>query len=258
MNKNVKKSSIKTIIIFFAVLAACILGGFIAGYIMSTEESNGVDFPSLLSGFGNTAGKFLPFVYLIASVVCFASSLAMYIMYKKKAAKWDGEDEEEINLIEAGLDIVMFISNLMTVFNMFCFSFLVWYTVTGAGKNNITGIQILNIVVFIVTYIWIFVIDKLTIDLEKSLNPEMRGDIFEFDFIKQWEASCDEAQKSMIYKAGYKAYKAGNATCMLMWLFTFIFMLAFKTGFTPVFAVCFIWVVISVTYMFNAVLLERG
>ena len=38
-------------------------------------------------------------------------------------------------------------------------------------------------------------IAKLVVDLEKKLNPEKKGSVFEMQFQKTWLESCDEAQK---------------------------------------------------------------
>ena len=57
---------------------------------------------------------------------------------------------------------------------------------------------------------------RFIVELEKKLNPEKKGDVIETNFSKKWEDSCDEAQKMIIYEAGYRAYRAG------MKAFTFI------------------------------------
>jgi hypothetical protein len=100
-------------------------------------------------------------------------------------------------------------------------------------------------------------IPKLTLDIEKKLNPEKQGNILDLEFQKVWLDSCDEAQKLMVYKAGYTAYQSTNIACLILTLAAFICSVIFQTDMLALIFVCIIWFVTNMSYMIRAARLEK-
>ena len=76
----------------------------------------------------------------------------------------------------------------------------------------------------------------------------MNDNIFDKDFNKEWLASCDEAQKLMIYEAAYKAFQATQMTCMVMWILALMGMMMFGIGIMPSVCVFIIWLTLTISY----------
>ncbi len=101
------------------------------------------------------------------------------------------------------------------------------------------------------------IISKVTVDLEKKLNPEKQGSVFDMKFDKKWEASSDEAQKQIMYKAAYTAFRAANMACLTAWTIAVVIQMFVKTGVFPVVCICAIWLVLNVTYSRTAMKLQK-
>ena len=257
MKREGKNRSPKNLIVFILTMLVSLVVGFIVGMVIAYAKKNGMDFAGGLSALGNNVSPLVPYVYLVISVVSFVVSLTLYIKYSRMAVGWDGETEDIIEEVETKLNVPVGIASIMMIVNIIFFTLHVWfYVFTDMECGNL--IRILGLVLFFANYAWTIVINHLVVELEKKLNPEKRGEVFENNFSKKWEASCDEAQKKIIYEAGFRAYKAGNMACSAMWLVTFLSMFALDTGLLPVFAVCTIWLVMTACYIMVSARLEKG
>ena len=95
------------------------------------------------------------------------------------------------------------------------------------------------------------------VKLEKQINPEKRGSVFDVKFQKQWLESCDEAEKLMVYRCGFRAYQVGNKVCMGLWLVALFLQLWADTGLFPVLSICVIWLSMVAAYVLASIRLER-
>lgn len=198
----------------------------------------------------------LPWFYAGLSVVTFLLSFVIYKLYSRRAKAWDGENEQEIEQIESGLGVSLAIANAMTIFNMLLFSMYGWDTLC-TDKVSSAGYKLFAVLLFLFNYVWIVVVSRFVVELEKKLNPEKKGDVLETNFSKKWEDSCDEAQKMIIYEAGYRAYRAGTKACTFIWLVSFVCMFMLDTGIMPILIVCTIWFIMLICYTVEADRLER-
>lgn len=238
-----KKKKIKSIVIFFLVLTACYLVGFIAGMNLSGFDASSIDFDKIYDNLGNV----LPFVYLALSIIAVTISVVSYVTVKIKADKWDGEDEDEIYDVERKMNIPNFTCGIYMVINLFFFSTCLY----------LKKYENLAVTCFAVTSICLFTVSGLIIRLEKKLNPEKRGSIFDLNFAKIWENSSDEAQKLNMYKAGYKTYKTVNVACMILWVLVFLEMMVLDRGFSAMICICIIWLTSAITYLYTGIKLEK-
>ena len=123
--------------------------------------------------------------------------------------------------------------------------------------DKILGINsVIAVAVFLISLVFFIVIQRSTVELEKKINPEKRGEALDFNFQKEWENSFDEAEKSIACKAGYKSFKVTNATCGVLWLLCIIGQIVFKIGIAPILFVTIIWLVSTLTYQLEAMKLE--
>lgn len=256
-DKKKKSSGTKNLVIFIAIMIASMIFGFCIGAAIAYFKKNGVDFAGMADYVSGYVMKGLPWFYIGISVVSAGMAIGVYLVYSRRAAAWDGESEEEIARIEEGIGVPIGIANAMTIINSLLFSMYVWGNICDDAVCD-DGYKVLGIVLFLANYIWIVVVSRLTVELEKKINPEKRGDVLEINFQHTWENSCDEAQKKIIYEAGFRAYRAGTKACTAIWLITFISMFMFDTGLFPVFVVCVIWFIMLITYTMVAGRLEKN
>lgn len=118
-------------------------------------------------------------------------------------------------------------------------------------------LSLVMIATFMVGNAGIIAFQKLGVDIIKKMNPEKKGSIFDTRFADKWEASCDEAQKMIIYKSAYKAYKNVSICCVLFWVIATLGDMFFQTGLLPIILVSVIWLVQALSYMLESMKLEK-
>lgn len=231
------------------VISVCL--GFVAGIVTTILKENvgEIDKQEII----RIMAMVVPIIFGIFDVVLIIVSMVVYFSNVKLAKSWDGEDEEVIERIEARQNIPMTLSSVLMIGGMFLFSLCAWLI----DKQNMPLVIIkggrLWIVLALeaVSIIGTIIIQSKVVGLEKKLNPEKKGNIFDPGFLKDWEKSSDEAEMLIQYKGGYKAFLAGNMVCMGLWLVSFMGMLMFDTGLMAVFCVCAIWLAMMMIYAYE-------
>ena len=254
-NKYEKKSFIKFMII-------CVIAFFIGigiSVIMNIAKNLGVDFSVITNGIASVLQPGAPILFVALNVICFVTALCMFLNTKKKAVKWDGEDEDVIDLIEKQLNYPLGIANAMLIINMFLFAAniqVVEYSAFGEKYEDIIFPVIF--ITFMLGLVWTMGIINMVVKVEKQLNPEKRGSIFDMNFQKVWTDSCDEAQMLIVYKAAYKAFSVTNGVCMALWMITILIQMYANIGILPNLCVCIIWLVSVITYTVVCTKLESA
>ena len=242
-----KKDEKKLLLILLGAILVCYHVGYGVGRFIGK-----VDTSTLLENIsGEKAGLIFGILYSIVWLVGTPLMIIGYCKAKKAVNAWDGENEDELDNIEKLMNPPMISSSVLMILNICLFS-CTMYFVKALPNLNI----ILVFVLFITGLILCTVIPKLTVDLEKQLNPEKEGSMLDFRFEQHWMNSSDEAQKLIVYKSGYAGYKAGNFACMIMWLISFVSGFAFHTGIMPTICVCAIWLVMVIANIRENVKLE--
>lgn len=257
-NKTVNQPEGKKILKFILGMIGIYLVGFLFGIggafaedILRSEE--------LINTVENVFSAVVPVVFVVLNLGMFAISMAIYFKAKKMADNWDGEDEEVIDTIEKKLNIVTVACNIVMVCNCFFFGAMVQIGEVAKGAEVDIPFTTFTTTAFLVSLGLSFIVAKLVVDLIKRLNPERRSvSVFDMNFEKKWEESSDEAQKQIMYRAGYATYKMVNMVCTVMWGITLFAQLIYKTGVFPMACVCIIWGACIGTYSIVSAKLESG
>lgn len=257
-NKKGNQSEGKKIIKFVFGMVAV----YVIGYILGMGAAIAEDFlrsDNLLGTVENIFSLVVPVVYVASNLIMFAVGMVIYFRARKMADNWDGEDENVPDIIEQKLNVVTVAYNIVTICNCFFFGAMVEIGKVAKGAEVNIPVSTFTVISFLVFFSFNFIVAKLTVDLIKRLNPERSSvSVFEKNFEKQWEDSSDEAQKQILYKAGYAAYKATNIVCGVMWGITLMAQLIYKTGVFPLACVCIIWVTLIGTNSIVSAKLESG
>ena len=259
--KNKKKTNkeIYTKFIVMVVLG-CLAGVFIGIFGALISDMYGGD---IVGGLRQIFKVVVPIVYVVLMVLSYSYSFYNYNKAKKMVENWDGINEDVLENADQILGKAVLPNNIMMVCNFFLYSAMVYLsgvTIPDIGREELKqGLPVLavSVVVFLVNMTIITVIQKLTVDLTKKINPEKNGNILDKDFNKEWLASCDEAQKQMIYEASYKAYQATQMVCLIMWLFSVMGIMLFDIGILPSICIFAIWLTLVASYSIACCKLEN-
>jgi hypothetical protein len=254
-DNNDKKSNHKILIIFISILAVSAVGGYIAGRVVARAERN-VSLVNLACEVKEFLVGATPFVFIVVSILGIIISLVSFmrcqVMYKK--LQNDKENDDLWDALEEKLNQPMILSSA------FCLVVLCLFLccmVIACQEQYQPVLFIAISLSFVADYVVVIVIQKLIIDIEKELNPEKRGNVLDVNFQKVWMNSCDEAQKMIVYKAGYKAYLSTNVACLILVLVAFIYSSIVKTDLVALIFVCIILFVNNMSYLLRAARLEK-
>jgi hypothetical protein len=254
-NKKSNKSNQRILIIFIIILAASMVGGYVLGRLMARAEET-VTLVNLVCDAKEFLVGAIPIVFMIVSILGIILSLASFIrcnvMYKK--LQNDKENDDLWDSLEENLNQPMILSSAFFMVNL-CLFFCC--LIIGCQNEYPSAVFITIYLLFVATCVMEILIPKLTIDIEKKLNPEKQGNVLDVEFQKVWLNSCDEAQKMIVYKAGYKAYQSTNVACLILALAAFICSLTFQTDLVALIFVCIILFVNNMSYMLRAAKLEK-
>lgn len=256
--KNEKTS--KKVIRFAVIMFVSFIAGALFSLLVSFAEDKGIDFSAIFNNIDNYAVYALPWLFVGILIIGGGICLAYYLKAKKDFAKWDGEDEDSISKIELMLSKVAVISNIALILDYFLIAVWMYFSDSEAVTvpDKIIGINsIISMAIFFIIMIFVIVIQRCCVELEKKINPEKRGEVLDTNFQKDWEASFDEAEKIMAGKAAYKSFKLTNGTCGALWLISVIGNLVFDFGIVPTLFVTIIWLISSVSYQVEAIKLEN-
>jgi uncharacterized membrane protein len=254
-NKKGSKSNQKILLIFIAILAASMVGGFVFGRLMANAEDT-VTLVNLARDIKEFFVRAIPVVFVITFVLGMILSLTSFLrchmMYKK--LQNDRENDDLWDALEEKLNQPIILTNSFFMV-ILCLFFCCLITEKQAAYSSVVFITIF--LLFVAFGVMGILIPKMTIDIEKKLNPEKQGNVLDLEFQKVWMDSCDEAQKMIAYKAGYKAFQSTNAACLILILAAFICSVAFQTDLMALIFVCVIWFVNNLSYMIRAAKLEK-
>lgn len=264
--KDSDKMHLKRLLVMVCLCAAA--GGVIGFFLMFARdwisENIGIKDEAVQSYLGLISLA----VYFAGTVFLFAMAFFQYSRAKKLAVSWNGEDEAVMDAIEKKQNLAMLWNNMLMIFFHLFFALVIGvsgiFELARTIGTGIPELSMLRIIAFLGSVPTLFmgvilyiVIYKCVFDLQKKLNPEKQGSVYDFQFDKKWEESCDEAQKQMMYKAGYKAFRAGNMSCLGFWLISVFGLIFFQTGVFPVVCICAIWLVLNISYSRSVIQRER-
>lgn len=255
MNENIekiKKDNKKAKRIFVLIIIISTIGGGILGGTASYLGGKGVvDYFKEIGVVLSVCAPYLAITILISATV---ATQILYTQARRLYTAWTEDDDEGMKKIEYKLSIALSITSIVMILDFFLFP------VGMVGLDNLDPYSIIGVVglvlalgSLILSMIYITVFQRRIIDFEREMNPEKQGSIYEMRFADKWESSCDEAEKLIIYHAGYKAYKTTSYWCMGLWLVCVIGLFSFDFGILPVTIVSALWLVMTVSYLRNSI-----
>lgn len=252
MNKNnekIKKENKKALPKFLiAILIAAAAGGvfgFFSAFIGHSELSQ-----SALSAIQRFFITMSPYISLAAILFLLLPSYAMYRKAKAISLSWNGEDEDLPEEIDKQLNVGLILLSICMIINFFAISCVICFNL-GLGGSVIVLFS------FILSMVLLTVLQQKFIDLNRRLNPEKQGSIYDMKFQEKWYKSCDEAEKQLIGEAAYRSFVITSNCCMILWCLTIFTHIAFNTGIMPPATVLLIFGISQLSYCHSAMKLSK-
>lgn len=249
MREEIKKENRRALPKFFLVL----LGAMVFGGVMGT-----LGFTAGRLGAADAAAEAL--VSLLRAGMLWGIPLAtlalagpgwwLYFSARKGYRGWDGEDEAVIDRVEVRLSWALLLTAPAMALDMFFLTAASIYS-AGAVVFGVLGELAVSCGVLVV-------LQQKVVDLEKEINPEKRGSVYERHFQKTWMDSCDESEQRQIGMAAYKAQKATMYTCLALWLGLTILDNALSVGLLPMAVVLVIFGVSQTSYALECIRLQKA
>lgn len=256
-----KKENKKALKFFIPVIIIAAVVGFGLGIGIIWMKENGME-EGLAGFFRSIMFYAAPWAVIIAALMamlgtglCIRKAKNIYSRAEETAA--DGEmDEEALEKIELLLTDGLFLQSIMQIIQfMFFGAFMV--TLADYLWIGSFAVSAATVILFLVSIFVEIKQQQIIVDTEKLLNPSKNGSVYEMNFHKTWEESCDELEKAQIYKSAYKAYRAGTLTCVILWTIFAMTGLLLQSGSLPVIGVSVVWLVMTIVYMTEARKLEK-
>lgn len=246
-DNDIKKANRKAMPKFMLILVISVLVGGTIGFCAAKYELNTLtdDMKSAGTFFGTYIA---PWLMLAAAVIVPMICIPIYKGAKRLLSSWDGENEETSDTIDSKLSIVIWITSAALILSYF----LIAASYSGgfeAIENRSSMVSLVaGIVGFFGIIIETIIIQQKCVDAAKKMNPEKTASVYDTKFQKKWMDSCDEAEKIMIGKCAFKAYRATNTVCTVLAIALALCALFWGIGFLPSLVVCLIWIVNQSVY----------
>lgn len=247
-NNAVKRDNRKALpkyllILFVAAIFGGVLG-FAAGWVGHDNISE-VIATAVVGGLTAIA----PWALLVTSVVSLALILWLYCGAKALYTGWDGEEDDVMDRVDEKLNWALLLAAAQLVLDMFFFA-------VAQSAHNMTALW--SVLFFLVSIFLLVFAQQKIVDLTRKMNPEKKGSVYDTKFKKKWFESCDEAEQKQIGQAAYKAFNVVSAACPALWGILLLLSYAFNFSLLmPTFVVCFIWLLMQVSYCLECIRLGR-
>lgn len=233
----------KTKAVCIAAVILCLYVGLFFAARAVKGRFEGLSISDMLSQIDKfSAGVVLTVIYAVITAGLITVSLGVFSSARAKAEKWDGENEDDIEKIEDMLNKPLIFTNIMQTtgigFLTCCLSLLL-------DKKSL--LAVVPAVIFVVSYLFVLIINGRVVELEKKLNPEKKGAMSDIDFSRRWLDSCDEGEKLAIYKAAFEAFNVTNKAFFIISVVLWAFQMIFGTGLLPVISVTVLWSIMNLS-----------
>lgn len=249
---KIKSENRKALPKFLVIMAACCLLGAIVGYL--SVSSSDTDIAAQITVFlGNGLALISPYAIWLCALIPLVLTAVNLRKVRREFTGWQEEDTETMKVMDQQLTAPMVATAICTIFAYFFFAALFC---------SLPRLEVFEFLIGLIGFVFYLIVMTLCqqklVDMNKKMNPEKRGSVYDLKFNKTYLASCDEAEKARIYEAGYTAYKTAVTTCLFTWLILIFCHMFFDTGFFPIAVVSLIWLAATVSYLWKAARLEKG
>ena len=247
---EIKRENKKALPKLFLIIAVCAVVGFFAGFGAAwLGDNDPAAFSESLRRFWTASA---PINLPVLAVLLMIPAQILYFREKKAFSRWDGEDEEALEKIETILSVALLLVGSFMIFIYFAMAVIL------ADINALSGKMLLICLAeMLLSLFWTAVLQQKLVDLEKQINPEKQGSVYDIKFNKKWMDSCDEREQLIIYKSAYQSYRFTSTFCLILSIVVMLGSIPFGYGPLPACIVLLVWLVMMLSYCIAAMKLEK-
>lgn len=250
---NERSENRKALPKFFVTMALSLLGGGVLGFVIGCSRVFGLEAAALAEGLGAVLSAATPWGIPVTSVLTLGTGFFLYRTAAKRYAAWGGGDEDETSeSIDVLLSWTLLLSAVQLLFNLFFLAAFCVYHLDG----DIDGLTLVGM--FLLSCGLVIFAQQKAVDLERRMNPEKRGSVYDSKFQKKWLDSCDESERRQIGQACYRAYMVTTRLCLGLWLVLVVLSMVFEMSLLPVSVLLLVWGVMQTTYTLECIRLGKG
>ena len=246
MNDHVKRDNRRALPKYLLTILLYGLLGGVLGFFTGVAGAAGVA-ETVRQALDRLLAVCAPWGIVASAVILLGAGWYLYAAAKRRFTAWDGEDEDTMDDVERQLSWALLLTGLMIVLDFFFFAASIIYE---------RFLQ--DLILFLASVAVLVVLQQKIVDLERRINPEKRGSVYDMKFQKTWMDSCDEAERAQIGQACYTAYRMGNKVCVFLWVALLILNFVFEFGLLPIAAVLVIWGVMQTAYALECIRLSKS
>lgn len=248
--KHEKSENRRALPKFFITMLLSLLGGGVLGFFIAISRAFGLDTPALARWLDEALQAAMPWGIPATSVLTLGGCFLLYRAAAKRFAAWNGGDEDETSeSIEALLSWALLLSAVQLLANLFFMA--------AAGVYIGEGSAMPTVGLFILSCGCVIFAQQKAVDLERRMNPEKHGSVYDSKFQKKWLDSCDESERQQIGQASYHAYMVTSRFCLGLWLVLVILSMVFEMNLLPVSVLLLVWGVMQVAYTLECIRLSK-
>lgn len=249
---NEKSENRKALPKFLGTMALSLLGGGVLGFAIGCSRAFGLEADALAEALNAALSAVTPWGIPVTSMLTLGACFLLYRSAAKKYAAWGGGDEDETSeSIDVLLSWALLLSALQLLSNLFFLAAFCVYHLDG----DIDGLTLVG--VFLLSCGLVVFAQQKTVDLERRMNPEKRGSVYDSKFQKKWLDSCDESERRQIGEASRRAYMVTTRLCLGLWLVLVVLSMVFEMSLLPVAVLLLVWGVMQVTYTLECIRLSK-
>jgi len=249
--KQAKSENRKALPKFALTMLLSLLGGGVLGFIVGFTNVFGLAVDDAVDWLYGALRAVTPWAIPVTSVLTLGGCFFLYRAAAGKFKAWDGGDEDETSeAVERLLSWVLLLSAVQMLIDLFF--------MTAASACSLALAQMLPfIVIFLLSCAGVIFAQQKTVDLERRMNPEKRGSVYDTKFQKKWYDSCDESERRQIGEASLHAYTVTSRFCIGLWLALTVLGMSVEIGILPVLAVLLVLGVMQVSYTLECMRLSK-
>lgn len=246
--KGKKMNSYAKMCLIMAV-GACI-GAASAVCFLSSEDTMVNVLESL---YGAVAGNLFAIVLAITVLTVLLCGVSYWKTEDllKQIENCDEDDEEEL---ECHFEMWSTFEMLVGQVPMFAALIFLGFIPRADGVLNTLGV----VVPFIILALFSGIFQVITIKQMQKKDPSKKGDPSDFRFNKDWMASCDEAEKEIIYQASYKTFNFMKYILLAGLILALLAQFHWQAGVAPLIFMGTIYILMVVVYSVYAMKLQKS
>ena len=248
---NEKSENRKALPKFTLSLLGSLLAGGVIGFGIGLSRAMGLDTAALAEGLSAALAAVTPWGIPVTSALTLGSCFVLYRSAARKFAAWDGGDENDASeSAEILLSWTLLLSAVQLLLSLFFMTAIGTYQ-PEEGVLAMVGVFVLSCACVIFT-------QQKVVDLERRMNPEKHGSVYDTKFQKKWLDSCDESERRQIGEASRRAYMATTRVCLGLWMVLTVLGMVFEIGMLPVTVLLLVWGLMQVTYTLECIRLSKN